>query len=45
MTSSQKISAGWQNNYLTGCMYPFFKNHCKIMAINFSEQTLLDIDQ
>ena len=43
----QKIETGRVDDYTTGCLleYPYFKEHCKIIAIDISKQQVLDADQ
>ena len=41
-----KIATGQGDDYTTGCLldYSYFKNHCKMIAIDLSKQQALDAD-
>ena len=43
----RKIATGQGDDYTTGCLldYPYFKDHYKMIAIDLSEQQVLDADQ
>ena len=40
----RKTSAGQADDYTTGCLldYPYFKDSCKLIAINLNRQQMLD---
>ena len=40
------METGQDDDYTTGCLldYPFFKNYCKLIAIDLSKQQKLDAD-
>ena len=42
----RKIATGQGDNYTTGCLldYIYFKNYCKMIAVNLSKQQPLDAD-
>ena len=42
----RKIATGQGDDYTTDCSldYPYFKNYCKMIAINLSKQQALDAD-
>ena len=42
----RKIATGQGDDYTTDCSldYPYFKNYCKMIAINLSKQQALDVD-
>ena len=42
----RKIATGQGDDYRTGCLldYPYFKDHCKMIAIHLSKQQALDAD-
>ena len=42
----QKITTGQRDDYTTGCLlyYNYFKNYCKMIAIDLSKQESLDAD-
>ena len=42
----RKIATGQGDNYTTGCLldYIYFKNYCKMIAVNLSKQQALDAD-
>ena len=42
----RKITTGQGDDYTTGCLldYIYFKNHCKMIAIDLSKQQALDAD-
>ena len=42
----RKIATGQGDDYTTGCLldYPYFKNHCKMIAMDLSKQQALDAD-
>ena len=42
----RKIATGQGDDYTTGCLldYSYFKNHCKMIAIDLSKQQALDAD-
>ena len=42
----QPIKNDLKNDYTTGCLldYPYFKEHCKLIAIDLSKQQKLDAD-
>ena len=42
----RKIAIGQGDDYTTGCLldYPFFKDHCKLIAIDLSKQQALNTD-
>ena len=41
-----KTTIGQEDGYTTGCLldYPYFKEHCKLIAIDLSKQQALDAD-
>ena len=44
--SIRKIATGQGDDYKTGCLldYNYFKNYCKMIAIDLSKQQALDAD-
>ena len=46
MQNIRKIATGQGDDYRTGCLldYPYFKNHCKTIALDLSRQQALDAD-
>ena len=40
----RKIATGQVDEYTTGCLldYPYFKDNCKMIAIDLSKQQILD---
>ena len=42
----RKIATAPKDDYATGCLpdYPYFKNYCKMTAIDLSKQQALDAD-
>ena len=46
MQNIRKIATGQGDDYRTGCLldYPYFKNHCKMIALDLSRQQALDAD-
>ena len=46
MMKSGNISAGYRDDYATGCLldYAFFQDNYKLIAVDLSEQKALDAD-
>ena len=42
----RKIATGQEDDYTTGCLldYPYFKQNCKMIAVDLSKQQALDAD-
>ena len=42
----RKIATGHGDDYTTGCLldYSYFKDHCKMIAIDLSKQQAIDVD-
>ena len=42
----RKIATGQEDDYTTGCLldYPYFKESCKMIAVDLSKQQALDAD-
>ena len=42
----RKIATGQGDDYTTGCLldYSYFKDHCKMIAIDLSKQQAIDVD-
>ena len=42
----RKIATGQGHDYTTGCLldYPYFRDSCKVIAVNLSKQQALDAD-
>ena len=42
----RKISAGQDDDYTTGCLlgFAYFKNNCRLIAADLSQQKVLDAD-
>ena len=42
----RKVSTGYGNDYTTGCLlnYAYFKDNCRLIAVDLSKQKALDAD-
>ena len=46
MMKFKKVSTGQEDDYTTGCLldYAYFKNNCRLLAVDLSKQKVLDAD-
>ena len=46
MMKSKRVAKGQYDNYTTGCLldYAYFKDNCRLIAVDLSKQKALDAD-